>query len=360
MAGPLDDLLPIRQLLLDGVKVPFAPVLEFGAEFETTFTESADGPAQNKITINVTEASVVALIPDATNASAGLATAAQITMLEDHETRVDALEAAEGVTRNGTVDLAAAAAWAAIGAAISNAASTLTQYELDIQVSWPAYTIAAEPFAAASIGATGVGMFASRNASDVTTITRRDGGTSWSFGGVVEIRAVDDGANGWKLEVRRALASAADSTTTATVEVVVRPLTADTYQAGVTPTWTDPDGDYESSAATLVDHETRIGDLESPSVTTVSANGALTYTTYLITGGTAYTLPALSAAAGKYKVIVILNLTGVDLTITSDGTDPIRRTDLTTGTTVTIPAAQRCTTLLDCSTSWEPAVGLAA
>lgn len=100
--------------------------------------------------------------------------------------------------------------------------------------------------------------------------------------------------------------------------------------------------------------------LELPDVETVSVDGLLAYKTYRITGGTSYILPPLSSPIGKFKVIIIFNLTGVSITITSNGLDQIRRDGLTTGTTITIPAGQRCTTILDCSTVWEPTVGFTA
>ena len=269
MAGPLDDLLPIRQLMLDGVKVPFAPVLEFGTEFETAFTESAEGPAQNKVTVNITPASIVDLIPDATNASDGLATAAQITMLEDHETRVDALEAGgTGVSRTGTVDLSAAQAWADLGLPIAIDASTTSAFSISLQVATPSHTY--DPgdgviaYATQTVLAD-VGVAVTRDGASVCTVAQLNGGSSWAVGRV-SVRAINDGAAGWQIQIQRGAVSV-ESPRVATVTATVHPLTTDAWAGDDVVAFESPDGSALDVAADLATHLADV--LEAPTASTV-------------------------------------------------------------------------------------------
>ena len=68
-----------------------------------------------------------------------------------------------------------------------------------------------------------------------------------------------------------------------------------------------------------------------------------------------YALPALSGTPSDPKSIIFFNLTGLDVTVNADGTDPIE-TGVSASSFVVL-AAQRCVTFIDDGSIWEPTVG---
>ena len=115
--------------------------------------------------------------------------------------------------------------------------------------------------------------------------------------------------------------------------------------------------DTTALATTVSGHTTSITALQQPTCTVHTADGALGYAINVLTSAAdGMTLPALSATSGKCKSVVVLNETGLPVTVTSNGSDPI--VDGTTATTYVIPAAQRTTTFIDRTTTWSPTTGL--
>lgn len=132
----------------------------------------------------------------------------------------------------------------------------------------------------------------------------------------------------------------------------------------ITPTgqttgrWLIADVVFSSANSTLLaTHTTQIAALEQPTCTVHTADGALGYTVNVLTSAAdGMALPALSATAGKCKAVVVVNETGLAVTVTSNGSDAI--VDGTTATTYIIPSTQRTTTFLDRTTTWSPTIGL--
>jgi hypothetical protein len=100
------------------------------------------------------------------------------------------------------------------------------------------------------------------------------------------------------------------------------------------------------------------GEVDWPVIT---ANGPLGYGGQLVTNGTAFTLPALSAAAGKAKAVMVLFELAVDATVTAVGADKIVDNTLAEVAAVTVPAGTRAVTWIDIGGGkWSVTAGLVA
>lgn len=178
--------------------------------------------------------------------------------VENTVAALDAISTDLNVQRAGSVFLDDPQAWADIGDPILIAANTTTQYELSVQASWPAHTAGGAIVAATQIST--IELAVSRDGANVSTVTQDDGLSSVSLTRV-EIRAVDAGTQGWKLQLRRAT-TAATTHIAASVTCHVTALTSQARMPGATPAFNQPEI-IVSLLADVLDHETRIDALET-------------------------------------------------------------------------------------------------
>lgn len=93
----------------------------------------------------------------------------------------------------------------------------------------------------------------------------------------------------------------------------------------------------------------------------LASNATLSYGGQLVTGGTAFTLPALSAAAGKAKAVMVLFESAVDVTVTAAGSNKIVDNSLAEVAAVTVPAGTRSVSWVDIGGGkWAVTIGLVA